>query len=195
MKLKSIVFAMLLSALACSFCFAEEVKEPWTIYGVDSPMTKLMSSYYKIEDIKVVSVGQDMHHPDDVAVCLYLANATGVNVFKIRDMRIKAQSWMVIMETIKFNPTNLFTDVKTFTVPSEYTHAYREFQKWRANGSYKVTLYDKEVRNLVMLKFMADRFRFSPISIMQKRTDGETFTDMIQQQLNKDKTDNTEKGN
>jgi len=187
MKYRKLIFAAVLTALVFSFGYAEEVKDPWTIYGVDSPMTRLMSRFYKIEDIKVVSVGQDMHHPDDVAVCLYLANATGVNVFKIRDMRIKAQSWMTIMETIKYHPGGLFTDVKTYTVPSAYGHAYREYHKWKTNGSYKMTIYDKEVRNLVMLKFMADRFRISPISIMQQRSEGESFTDMIQKQISSEK--------
>jgi hypothetical protein len=187
MKYSKLILAVVMAALVFSFCYAEEVKDPWTVFGVDSQMTKLMSKYYKIEDIKVVSVGQDMHHPDDVSVCLFLSNSTGVNVFKIRDMRIKAQSWMTIMETIKFNPSGLFTDVGTFTVPSEYSHAYREYHKWRTNSSYKMSIYDKEVRNLVMLKFMVSHFKMKPISVMQKRTDGENFTDMIQKLISTEK--------
>ncbi len=176
---RNLVITTLLFVLLAGICFAERTEEPWKVYGVDSPMTKLMSKYYKISDIKVVSVGQDMHYTDDVSVCLYLSNVTGTDVFKIRDMRVKSQSWMSIMATLKFQPSRLFTPVGGYTVPQAYSHAYREYYNWNSHKDYQMKIYDKEVRNLVQLKFMVKRFGSSPMEVMTQITKGSTFTEMI----------------
>lgn len=189
-----IIMAIVLVFLVLNtICFAEEVKRPEQIYGVDTPMTKLMSKYYKVEEIKVVSVGQDMRDPDDVSVCFFLANSSGVDPFKIRDMRVAAKSWATIMDAIKFKPANLFTDVGGYTVPSAYAHAYREYYKYNSDRNYKMTLYDKEVRNLVQLKFMVNQFNLSPMEVMQKRSEGKNFTEMIMKRIEQKKENKEER--
>ena len=179
MTMKKLSVIVLLLALLTTAAFADKTEKPWKIYGVDSPMTRLMSKYYKVPEVKVVSVGQDMHYTDDVSVCLYLANATGTNPFKIRDLRVQSKSWMDIMARLKFHPARLFTPVGGYTVPKAYSHAYREYYKWKSHKNYQMKLYDKEIRNLVQLKFMVKRFGSSPHSIMRKRTAGVSFTEMI----------------
>lgn len=176
---RNLIIMTLFIALLAGVSFAERTEEPWKVYGVDSPMTKLMSKYYNTTEIKVVSVGQDMHYTDDVSVCFYLSNATGTDVFKIRDMRVKAHSWMTIMKALKFQPSRLFTPVGGYTVPKAYSHAYREYYNWNSNRDYQMKIYDKEVRNLVQLKFMVKRFGSSPMEIMNQITKGGNFTGMI----------------
>jgi len=185
MKKQNIIVFLVLFTLLTTFSFAQHTDKPWKIYGVDKPMTKLMSKYYKVPEIKVVSVGQNMHYTDDVSVCLYLAQATGTNPFKIRDWRVKAVSWMDIMKKLKFHPSRLFTPVGGYSVPSAFSHAYREYYKWRNNKKYNMTLYDKEVRNLVQLKFMVGRFNASPKRIMLMRSGGKSYTQMIMSELKK----------
>lgn len=185
MKGRKIIILLMLFALLTTVSFAQRTDKPWKIYGVDKPMTKLMSKYYKVPEIKVVSVGQNMHYTDDVSVCLYLSQATGTNPFKIRDWRVKAISWMDIMAKLKFHPARLFTPVGGYSVPSAFSHAYREYYKWRSNKKYQMTLYDKEVRNLVQLKFMVGRFKASPKKVMLKRSAGKSFTGMIMSELKK----------
>ncbi|MCD4785764.1 MAG: hypothetical protein K8T10_18240 [Candidatus Eremiobacteraeota bacterium] len=185
MKKQKFVILLILFALLTTVSFAQHTDKPWKIYGVDKPMTKLMSRYYKTPEIKVVSVGQNMHYTDDVSVCLYLAQATGTNPFKIRDWRVKAISWMDIMAKLKFNSARLFTQVGGYSVPATYRHAYREYYKWRSNKKYQMTLYDKEVRNLVQLKFMVGRFKVSPKKVMLMRSGGKNFTEMIMSELKK----------
>ena len=166
--------------LAATICSGEtKTDEPWAIYGVDTPMTRLMGNHYKIPEITVVSVGQEMHYTDDVSVCLYLASAAGVDPYKITKWRKEAKSWMEIMDKIKFHPARLFTNAGTYTVPEAYRHAYGEYLKFNSNKNYKMTLYDKEVRNLVQLKFLVTRFKKSPLSVMNRRNAGEDFTKMI----------------
>jgi len=176
---RRIIFFALIFALMTGICFAGRTEEPWKVYGVDKPMTRLMSKYYQYPEVKVVAVGQDMHYTDDVSVCLYLARATNSSPFKIRDWRVQSKSWMDIMARLKFHPARLFAPIGGYTAPGAYSHAYREYYKWKSIKNYQMKLYDKEIRNLVQLKFMMKKFRSSPMRVMRRRTAGTSFTQMI----------------
>lgn len=177
---------ILLLLVTVTICSAQHTEEPWKYYGAGTPMTKLMSQYYKISEIKVVSVGQDMHYTDDVSVCLYLSNASGVDVFKITKWRKESKSWQDIMKTVNFNPARLFTDIGTYTAPSPFTHAYQEYYKFKNDSNYKMTIYDQEVRNLVQLKFMVKRFHMSPKIVIKQRHEGISYSTLILEKLKQD---------
>lgn len=184
-RFEGLFVVVIVLAFMCTGVFAEKLEQPWTVYGVDAPMTRLMSAYYNIPQVKVVAVGQNMHYTNDVPVCLFLSQVTDVDVFRIERWRIEAKSWMDIMKKLKFGMNRLFTPVNG-SVPSAFSHAYKEYSRWKSNNSYEMKIYDWEVRNLVMLKFMVSKFNMSPAVVMEKVSGGKTFTAMIMEQLEPD---------
>lgn len=153
------------------------------LYSPGSKLSKLVSDHYSIEQVKVVTVGQECTYPDDVLVTMYIAKLADVNPIDVNKSRKESQSWAHIMAKLRIHPSRLFISVGTRSVPSNFSHAYAQYYKWKDNPHYQMTLYDKEIRNLVGLKFMIKQYNYPPLSAMRARQKSSSFTELILEKI------------
>jgi len=175
-------FVLLLCISLGGAACAETVKNPERLYQPGSYLARLFSSHFGLDENDVITTGQNCHYPDDVIVTLYLASATGKGTHTINAWRKSSVSWMGVMDRLGFSPSRLFTRTGG-PVPAEFSHAYGQYARWQANPAYRMELFDKEIRNLAGVRFMAARFGVSPLRAMERRSTGASFTQMILEKM------------
>lgn len=178
----TISFLLLILFLFAGQAAGQTVSKPWEIYNTESPMTRLMAKFYGIEENQVVATGQNCHYPDDLMVTLYLWKNTGLSPHRIQNWRKEARSWTAIMESANYPVHEIF--IKTASRPTaSFAHAYGQYARWKKNPQYKITVYDKEIRNLIGLRFMVEKFGISPLEAMQSRENESSFTKIIMERI------------
>jgi len=172
--------------ISCIFitllCLSEKVlaQSSDIIWSQESEIVQLYSEKYKVDSIIVVSLGQRMNYPDDVSVSIYLAKLANMNPMKFLDPRIESKKWGELMKKHNINPAMIFTKLpKGCNIPSCYKHAYQEYEKYKKDHYYEMTLYDGEVRNLVQLKFCTEYLGMEPGFVMSEREKGTKFENLI----------------
>lgn len=180
-KSKLVFFVFLFSILFTSQAYCDVV---WTD---TSPMTVFLSKHYKVDPIVVISLGQRMSkYDDDASTAIYLAKLANVDPMKMLDPRLEGKSWGYIMRKHKIDPINLFTQFPAKTaIPGKFSYDYGQLERRLKNPKYEMVIYDSGIRNLVQLKLLKDGMGMDPLTVMNKVSQGYTFTDLI---LNKGET-------
>jgi hypothetical protein len=154
------------------------------LWNNEAPMTRFLAAHYQVDPITVISLGQRMSYPDDVSVAIYLAKAAEISPLLLLEPRLKKKSWLSIAESLHLSPSLLFpVPGEKITVPPEFSHAWREWEKYQKSSDYTITLYDKEFRNLVQLKLVTDAFARPPQWVMDEVHSGRSFTSIIVDEL------------
>jgi len=154
------------------------------LWNNEAPMTRFLATHYQVDPITVISLGQRMTYPDDVSVAIYLARAAEVDPLDLLPLRLNKKSWLTIANSLHVNPAIIFTPPgEKVTIPPEFSHAYREFSEYQKNNDYRMTLYDKEFRNLVQLKLVTGAFARTPQWVMDSIRGGKSFTSIIVDEL------------
>lgn len=145
-------------------------------------MTYFMSKFYNADKQVVMTLGKLLENDDDVSVCLYFAQVTGIHPQNIMGLKRSGMSWKDAMKSIAFTPSKIFTDVgmyEIFGVPARFKHSYNEFKKWQGDAGHEMDLTDDDVRDLVQLRFTVQNCGMSVIEAMRKRNSGASWTNII----------------
>jgi hypothetical protein len=174
-KYKLVIFAFLFSILFTSNAYCDVL---WTD---TSPMTVFLSKHYKVDPIVVISLGQRMSkYDDDVSTAIYLAKLANVDPMKMLDPRLEGKSWGYIMRQYKIDPINLFTTLPAKAViPGKFSYDYGQLERRQKNSNYEMVIYDSGIRNLIQLKLLKEGMGMEPLTVMNKVSQGYTFTDLI----------------
>lgn len=136
-----------------------------------------VGDYYGVPAPQVVAVRNRYRLPDEeLPVLFFLAARARVAPSVIMDLRLGGRSWLDISFQFGIDPNIFYVPVQVTRVGPPYGKAYGYYKKYQARRDWrKIALTDREVADLVNLRFMSDYHRISPESVMQRRARGEVF--------------------
>jgi hypothetical protein len=177
--------SMILTVGLILFCtssvYAQQIDKA-TLWSEASNMTYTMARYYQSEKPVVMTLGKLLENDDDVSVCLYFGQQTGIHPQNVMGLKRSGMLWKDAMKSISFQPSKLFTDVGMYElvgVPAKFKHSYNEFKKWQGDANYEMDLTDDDVRDLVQLRFVVQNCGMSVIEAMRTRNSGASWTNII----------------
>lgn len=140
--------------------------------GDDADLFFAMSTRYFERDRDTVQVvHRRLHHPDDVAVALFLARHSGRSLDAILDLRIGGTSWWDISVRYGVPAKVWFVEVDRDPGPP-YGKAYGHWKKHRRDRT-AMRLSDADMRNLVAVRVLHDYYDV-PVSVaMEWRSSGD----------------------
>lgn len=156
--------------------------EKEVLWSENSGLTYYMSTFYKFDKYIVTTLGSLLDNPDDVSVCLYIAQETNIHPQDIMGVKRAGESWVQILRSIKYCPSKIFVEpgmYEIFGVPAKFRHSYNQLKKWQSNPGHQIELDDDQVRDLVQLRFVVTNFGTPPIDTMRARNSGRTWTNII----------------
>jgi hypothetical protein len=107
---------------------------------------------------------------EELPVVFFLAARAHVAPAAIIDLRIRKMSWFDIAFHYHLRPEIFFVPVSVEHIGPPYGHAYGYYRKYGPAGDWKkVTLTDREVVDLVNLRFMSEHYRMAPETVMAMR--------------------------
>jgi len=134
-----------------------------------------VGDFYGVPLREVVFMRERGIDEDEMPVVFFIARRAKVHPMAVVDLRVRRYSWMDISLRYGLRPENFYFHVTTTYMAGPYSHAYRHFRsnprkKWRS-----IRLDDRDIVNLVNLRYMSQRYRRPPEDIMRMRAAGRKF--------------------
>lgn len=125
-----------------------------------------IGEYYQVPQRDVVVVEQRIPR-EEVGVAYYLARHSHQDVEYITNLRLRGQSWWDITLRLGLNPHNIYVINTTRAYGPPYGKAYGYTKKHR--------LHDREIVDLVNVRFLSDYHRISPDEVIERRRGGDHY--------------------
>ena len=150
-----------------------------------------VGDYYNVPDRYIVAA-RERHIPDDeMPVVFFIARKADVNSSVIIDMRNKGQSWMDISMHFKLHPEVYYVKVDEDPGPP-YGRALGHFRNRDKDRWGTIVLDDRDIINLVNLRFISEYNKVSPEHVMRWRGEGKNFV-TIHSDIKKSKNEGKKK--
>ncbi len=136
-----------------------------------------VGSYYRVPEAEVLMVRDRYHLADEeLPVVFFLAARAQVAPSVIVGFRLRKLSWLDIAFRYNLTPDIFYVPVTSERIGPPYGRAYGYFKKYRARREWRrIVLSDREVVDLVNLRFMSEFHKTTPEKIMQMRAGGRAF--------------------
>jgi hypothetical protein len=137
-----------------------------------------VSSHYGVPEPEVVRFRQRYRLPDeDLPVLFFLAARARVAPSAVMELRAGGLSWLDITFHYGLTPEVFYVPVTAKQVGPPYGNAYGYYRKYRAGREWrKIALSDREVVDLVNLRFLSEYHGVPPETVMGMRGRGLAFT-------------------
>jgi hypothetical protein len=136
-----------------------------------------VGDYYHVPGPQIVAIRDRYRlHDEELPVVFFLAARADVAPSVIMDIRHRGRSWLDISIHFGLDPNIFYVPIQVSRIGPPYGKAYGYYGKYRARGDWrKIVLTDREVVDLVNLRFMSDYHGISPESVMERRARGAGF--------------------
>ena len=150
-----------------------------------------VGSHYRVAPRLVVDLRTRYRLLDEeLPVLFFLAARAGVGPQAVIDLRLGKRSWIDIAIHLGLSPEIFFVPVRMERIGPPYGNAYGYYRKYGPAGDWrKVALKDREVIDLVNLRFMSEYHGLAPDAIIAMRGRERSFVrihDEIGKGKNKD---------
>lgn len=125
-----------------------------------------IGDYYQVPQREVVVVERRIPR-EEVGVAYYLARHSHRDVGYITDLRLRGYSWWDITLRLGLNPRSIYVVDTARSYGPPYGKAYGYHKKHR--------LYDREIVDLVNVRFLSDYHRISPEEVIERRRGGDRY--------------------
>jgi hypothetical protein len=159
-----------------------------------------MGDYYRVPPRQVVEFRERHRCPEeDLPVVYFLAARAHVSPEVIFNLRIGKMSWIDIAFRYGLTPDIFFVPLAVERIGPPYGNAYGYYRKYGPARDWKrIVLTDREVVDLVNLRFMSEHYRMSPESVIAMRGRESRFVvinDEIMKEKGRGKPSKPEQGN
>ncbi len=127
---------------------------------------------YRVPPRQIVEFRDRYRCPDEeLPVVYFLASRAHVEPAVIIDLRMRNRmSWSDIAFRYQLTPDIFFVTTPVERIGPPYGKAYGYYRKYGQTGDWKkIRLNDREVSDLVNLRFMSEHYGMSPESVMAMR--------------------------
>jgi len=136
-----------------------------------------VGSHYRVAPRVVVDYRTRYRlHDEDLPVVFFLAARARVSPGVVIDLRTGKRSWLDIAVHLGLSPEIFFVPIGRDRIGPPYGNAYGYYRKYGRAGDWrKLSLADREVVDLVNLRFLSEYHGVAPDAIMDMRGRGRDF--------------------
>ena len=134
-----------------------------------------VGEYYRVPEREVLVVRKRGIPDEELPGVFLLASRARVAPGAIIDLRLGGMSWMDITLRHRLSPEIYYVPVNGGKIGPPYGNAYGHFKKHPKHEWKKIRLPDRDVVNMVNLKFMSEHYGYTPEKVMQMRSEGRHF--------------------
>ena len=135
-----------------------------------------VSQYYQVPEEQVALAGQGKIKQEELPVLFLIVQKGQASLEKVTQLRGKGASWLTTARRFGVTPEAFYLSMKNAAGPFRKPLGYfksRKRTKWK-----KIVLKDREIVNLVNLKFLSEFYRRPPEQIADWFIKGKSFVDI-----------------
>jgi len=147
-----------------------------------------IGDYYRVPPREVVVIRDHYRCPDEeLPVVFFLAERAHVEPAVILRLRAGKKSWFEVAAYYHLSPSIFFIPVTMERIGPPYGNAYGYYRKFGPKGDWKkAKLSDREIVDLVNLRFMSEHYSMAPERVMEMRSHEKRFV-VINDEIRKEK--------
>ncbi|MCX6835062.1 MAG: hypothetical protein NTW07_08015 [candidate division Zixibacteria bacterium] len=133
-----------------------------------------IGEHYRVPEREVIVV-RDRNVPDEeLPVVFFLARHASVEPAMIVRLRLGGMSWMDIALHFSLSPSIFYIDFDRDPGPP-YGKAWGHYRKHDKAHWGEIRLPDADIVNIVNLKFVSEKYGYSPAEVVKMRARGDRF--------------------
>lgn len=137
-----------------------------------------IQSYYRIPEPEIVGLKEQGLSYEELPVVFFIAERSKTETSRAMEMRNAGRIWTEVAFRLGLMPDVFYVPVATPVNSPPYDHAYSSYSRKPKREWKTVSLTDKDVVNLVNLRFLSDNYRCPPERVIEMRASGKTFLEI-----------------
>ena len=133
-----------------------------------------IGEHYKVAQKEVIVVKERKVPDEELPVIFFLAQRAGVTPEVIIKLRLGGKTWMEISSHFGLSAGIFYVPIKKIPGPP-YGKAYGHFKNKKKNKWGTIKLTDREIVDLVNLKFITEHYEYSVEDVIKMREQGKNF--------------------
>lgn len=133
-----------------------------------------VGDYYHVPEREVIIIRERRIPDEELPVVFFLSRHAHVAPAIIVDLRLRGMSWMDITLHYRLHPDIYYLPLKKKPGPP-YGKAYGYYMKKPRKDWHKIRLHDRDVVNMVNLRFITEYHKYEPDYIVGARSKGKNF--------------------
>lgn len=129
---------------------------------------------YRVPEKEVIVIREKKISDDELPVVFFIARRASVQPGAVANLRLEGKSWMDITLHFGLSPAIFYVAFEKDPGPP-YGKAWGYFKKNKKEEWKTIRLADSDIVNFVNVKFMCDRYGYSPAQVIQMRDKNESF--------------------
>lgn len=134
-----------------------------------------LEDYFRIPEPEIASLTEQGLSYDELPVVFFIAERSQAETERVMEMRMAGRTWTEIAFRLGLTPDVFYVPVTTAVTSAPYNHAYKGYSRKPRREWKTVSLTEKDVINLVNLRFLSDNYRCAPEKVIDMRAAGKTF--------------------
>jgi hypothetical protein len=131
--------------------------------------------YFRIPEPEIVSLKEKGLSYDELPVLFFIAERSQTEVQRVMEMRLAGKTWTEIAFRLGLTPDVFYVPVTTVVTSAPYNHAYKGYSRKPKREWKTVSLTERDVENLVNLRFLSGNYGCAPEKVIEMRAAGKTF--------------------
>jgi len=133
-----------------------------------------IGEHFRVPEKEIIVVREQKIPDDELPVVFFIAQRAKVEPGAIVKLRTGGKSWMDITHHYGLSPSIYYVAFDNDPGPP-YGKAWGYYKKHKKEEWKTIRLADADIVNSVNVKFMSDRYGYSPEQVIKMRTKGESF--------------------
>jgi len=144
-----------------------------------------VGEYNRVQPRQVVVIKQRGIPDEELAVVFFIASRARVSPDEVIALRLKNRwSWVKIVRNYRISPEVFYVPVDGDIRGGPYGRAYGYYKKHPRDKWSRVKLTDKDIINLVNLRFVSEYHKYKPAEVIKMRESGRSFV-VIHEEIRK----------
>jgi hypothetical protein len=134
-----------------------------------------IQGYFRVPEPEIASLKEKGLSYEELPVVFFIAERSQTEAQRVMEMRLEGRTWTEIAYRLGLTPDVFYVPVIGNVTTAPYDHAYRGYSRRPKREWKTVSLTEKDVENLVNLRFISDNYRCPPERVIEMRAAGKTF--------------------
>lgn len=134
-----------------------------------------LQDYFRVPEPEIASLKEQGLSYEELPVIFFIAERSQTETRRVMELRLASRTWTEIAFRLGLTPDVFYVPVTSPVSSPPYRHAYTGYSRKPKREWKTVSLTEKDVVNLVNLRFLSENYGCPPERVIDLRAAGRTF--------------------
>jgi hypothetical protein len=137
-----------------------------------------LRDYYRVPEVEIAGIRNSGISYEELPVVFFIAETARTEMQRVIELRLTNRTWAEIAFRFGLTPDVFYVPLATAPTASPYSRPYSRYNSRPKREWKTVWLTDRDVVNLVNLRFISQSYGTPPEQVVRMRSEGKTFPEI-----------------